>query len=367
MKKLKTKYLVEKRNTLNEMRSNNITLQELRFFSIYLSKINARDLNTRVVRFPLADFQAIMELGRLNIAYLKSTASTLLAQVITTQNKHNDGFSAFQLFKEFTVEQDEKGQWYVEIDAHDDALPLMFEFKDRYFTYELWNALRLKSTNQLRMYEILKQYEKTVYRILTVEDLRGLLGIEKDEYPRYNSFRERVLDACREALAKYTDIKFTYEPYGKRAKGGKVLQLKFTISKNKDFVDPLNLDKFIDMQKDVVIEPEYFTNFTNIESSERLKLLMEACDNTFDIDEISIINDLLDEKVPYMNDLEASKYLSRKYKDMMRNSKINKDIQHKFAYLKKIIQVDIDKDKQKLFETKLLEAKKDKFAKIYVT
>ena len=52
---------------------------------------------------------------------------------------------------------------------------------------------------------------------------------------------------------------------------------------------------------------------------------------------------------------------------MMRNSKINKGIQHKFAYLKKIIQVDMDKDKQKLLETKLLEAKKDKFAKIYVT
>ena len=32
----------------------------------------------------------------------------------------------------------------MEINASDDALPLMFDFKNRYFKYELWNALRLK-------------------------------------------------------------------------------------------------------------------------------------------------------------------------------------------------------------------------------
>ena len=47
---------------------------------------------------------------------------------------------------------------FYEIDAHDRALPLMFDFKNKYFKYELWNALRLKSPNQVRMYEILKQW-----------------------------------------------------------------------------------------------------------------------------------------------------------------------------------------------------------------
>lgn len=65
----------------------------------------------------------------------------------------------------------------MEINASDDALPLMFEFKNRYFTYELWNALRLKSPNQVRMYEILKQYEKIGTRTLTIKELRNLLGI----------------------------------------------------------------------------------------------------------------------------------------------------------------------------------------------
>jgi len=67
---IKKKYLIEKRNILNEIRSNGMTLQELRFFSIYLAKINARDVSTRVVRFPISDFQKIMDLGRVNSDYL---------------------------------------------------------------------------------------------------------------------------------------------------------------------------------------------------------------------------------------------------------------------------------------------------------
>ena len=62
--------LIEKRNVLNEIRKNSMSLQELRFFSIYLSKINARDVSTRQVFFPLEDFQRIMEFGRLNIQQL---------------------------------------------------------------------------------------------------------------------------------------------------------------------------------------------------------------------------------------------------------------------------------------------------------
>jgi plasmid replication initiation protein len=116
---------------------------------------------------------------------------------------------------------------YVEIDA----LPLMFEFREHYFTYELWNALSVKSSNQLRMYEVLKQYEKTGCRIIAVDRLKELLGISKDEYPRYDNFKAKVLEPCKQALSMHTDICFEYEPHGCKGRGGKILQLKFTIKK----------------------------------------------------------------------------------------------------------------------------------------
>lgn len=48
--------IVEKSNSLNELRLNGMTLQQLRFFSIYLAKINARNIDTRKVIFKLEEF-----------------------------------------------------------------------------------------------------------------------------------------------------------------------------------------------------------------------------------------------------------------------------------------------------------------------
>ena len=148
MPQLFEKAIVEKRNVLNELRSNNMSLQELRFFSIYLSKINPWDISTRAVRFSIGDFQRIMGFGRLNVKQLIESTNSLLGKVVRVPDERG-GFLAFTLFKRCRVSKDDNNEWFVEIDASDDALPLMFDFKSKYFKYELWNALRLKSPNQV--------------------------------------------------------------------------------------------------------------------------------------------------------------------------------------------------------------------------
>lgn len=243
--------IVEKRNILNSVRSNNMSLQELRFFSIYLSKINSWDKSTRVVRFPLNDFRRIMGLGEFdNIAHFRYTIRHILQQIVEVPNENGTGYTAFQLFKRAKVEKDDQDEWYVEFDAHDDALPLMFDFKNRYFKYELWNALRLKSTNQVRMYEILKQYEGLGKRELTFTALRELLGISKKEYAGrtgWSDFKKKVLDSCQQALKESTDICYTYER-GRTGKGGRWLTIIFHIFKNEEYKDPLSLKEFIARQ-----------------------------------------------------------------------------------------------------------------------
>ena len=209
-------------------------------------------------------------------------------------NENGAGYTAFQLFKRAKVEKDEFEEWYVEFDAHDDALPLMFEFKNKYFKYELWNALRLKSANQLRMYEILKQYEKLGERELKVSELRELLGISPNEYPRWNNFKVRILDSCQQALKENTDISFTYER-GKVGKGGKWLTIIFHISKNVDYVDQLTLDEFIDLQPEP--EPIEITEPSDEEidyGGELANFLGDsACDNEFSPEQIRVIQDLV--------------------------------------------------------------------------
>lgn len=333
---IKKNYIVSKRNVLNELRANSMSLQELRFFSIYLSKINPGDLNTRIVRFPLLDFQKIMELdSRIKIDYMKHVTNSLLCKVVNIR-KDTGGYEAFQLFKECTVDIDVNGEWYVEINAHDKSLPLMFEFKDKYFTYQLWNALRLKSSNQLRMYEILKQYEKIGERILSVEELKELLGIDKNDYQRFSNFKIRVLDGCQEALRQHTDIKFIYEPTGKKGPGGKILYLKFIIQKNINYIDQLSLDEFINYQSDEL-------NILN-PLDDRLDFLSSACNDEFNRVELQIIYDLLIQLLPthiLKNETEIYLYLKRYYDELNWRGETT-SINKRFNYFKAMLQKQLE-------------------------
>ena len=342
MPKLKGNYLVQKRNVLNELRSNNMTLQELRFFSIYLSKINARDLSTRVVRFSLDDFRAIMELGRIDVKYMKGVTNSLLCKIVNVPLER--GFTAFQLFKECTITQDkESEEWYFEIDAHDKALPLMFEFKSRYFSYHLWNALNLKSSNQLRMYEILKQYEDVGYRILSVEELRELLGISKNEYPRFANFKIRVLDACQQALEEHTDIKFTYESHGKKGNRGKILNLKFTIETNSNYTDQLTLEKFIDQQNNI-LDTDDIIDVSDLDEDEpprsgRIDFFMDAFEGEFTFNQVVTLHDKLRDVLPpaeLKNELRCYHYFNDRYNAMVRQAEKG-EIHSRFGYVKSLI------------------------------
>jgi plasmid replication initiation protein len=342
MSAIKKNYLVKKRNLLNEMRVTDMKLEERRFLAIYLSKINPNDINTRLVRFSLDDFAIIMGLGRLNIKYIKSITDRLLCKIVSIPTE-NGGYKSFQVFKECTVDKNtEAGEWYIEIDAHDKALPLMFDFKKEYFSYQLGNALQVKSNNQLCMYEILKQYEKAGSRALSVEDLKEKLGIDKNEYKDFNNFRRSVLNVCQKALAKYTDIKFTYEPYGKRGKGGKILYLKFFIKKNDTPIDQISIPDFVNQNRQTIdssgIDIADENNMLSV-YEEKMLFLSQACDNEFSLSEIKVFHDEMVELLPYTtikDDVQCYNYLLRKFRYMdMQNEKCK--VKHRFKYMLSII------------------------------
>jgi hypothetical protein len=216
----------------------------LRLFSFYLAKINARDTSTRKVRFPILEFQRIMGITEIKrISYYKRIFRKMLGYTVVLSTP-SGGIDAFQVFSRFTLEKDEDNEWYVEIDAHDSALPLLFNFKEQYFTYSLWNTLYLSSVNHVRMYEVLKQHEYLVEWEVTVIELKELLGIQPDEYVKWEPFKRRVLDSSQKALAEKTDIVFTYKR-GKCGNGGKWITIIFNIHPNVNYKEPSVLDDLL--------------------------------------------------------------------------------------------------------------------------
>ena len=349
MSDLFEKAIVQKQNILNEIRSNNLTLQELRFFSIYLSKINPYDKSTRTVTFKLTDFQKIMDFKRLNIEQLKAATDSLLTKLVHIP-KESGGYTTFQLFKECTIDKDSGGEWYVSIDAHDKSLPLMFDFKDRYFKYELWNALRLKSANQIRMYEILKQYETIGKREIKVDDLRELLGIAPNEYPRWDRFKDRVIDSCQQALKQFTDICYTYER-GKTGTGGKWITIIFYISKNIEYdgqmtMLELDLQNYIDL--DALKEPKPEKTIEPDPELGDLGFYSSACGDEFTTAQmesiIQIVNQIQLPQHEYGASIAKYHFLLEHYSRFKAITE-NTDIRNRYSYFYAIIKAERDKQK----------------------
>ena len=341
---LSTANWIVKSNALNEMRHTRMTISQVRLFSIYLSKINPLDVSSREVTFKLDEYAKIMDFKRFNITQLKQSAVDLTNLTAHYCKDYADGgfeVTLSVLFDYFRFHKNEDEEWVVSINCADKVLHLMFDLKKHYFKYKLWNALQLTSPNQQRMYELLKQYEQAGAREISVKDLREFLGLKKTEYPRWERFRTRILEASQVALANHTDIKFTWEVVGKRGKGGKINTLRFNIEKNNDYQRQFTFDEYIQEQSLPIIEGNT-EEFEQTGASDIIEFLSDACNGEFNTKEITLLHSLIVEVVPYRHNhykFDMYHYLQQKYNELNYRADKTK-IKSRFGYLKTIIEAD---------------------------
>lgn len=112
--------------------------------------------------------------------------------------------------------------------------PYLLELKKEFTSYKLENVVKLKSSYAIRIYELLKQYEKLQKRTFFLDDLRKMLGAE-DIYPAYGNFKQRVLVPAQKELKKKTDISFEIEEI---KVGRRVNKIKFLIFPTKKKNNP---------------------------------------------------------------------------------------------------------------------------------
>jgi plasmid replication initiation protein len=107
--------------------------------------------------------------------------------------------------------------------------PYFLQLKNEFTSYKLENIVKLKSSYAIRIYELLKQYEKMKERTFSLKDLRRSLGAE-GVYPAYGNFKQRVLVAAQMEISHKTDISFEIEEI---KEGRRVEKVKFIISTKK--------------------------------------------------------------------------------------------------------------------------------------
>ena len=204
----KKNHLVAKDNNLIEAKYR-LSIQEQRLMAIMVSDIHPEDKDFKKYKYKIKDI-----LEWLNIEdggyYKKLRAITrkLISRCITIYNPEDESIFMTSWLAGAKY-YPKKG--YVELSFHPDLKPYLLQLKDCFTTYALKNVLELKSKYAFRIYELCKQYQSVNKRKFQIDELREILGIEKNELKRWSDFKKRVLEIAQREINKHTDIKIKYE------------------------------------------------------------------------------------------------------------------------------------------------------------
>lgn len=222
---MKKTSLVTKSNQLNEARYR-LTATEQKLILSVVSMIQPKDEDFKIYKLEIQEFINLLGLKSTgNYSRLKNATHELLKKTLTIKEENKliqaNWFSSI-------VYHENGGQ--VEFRFDPNMKPYFIQLKQCFVSYYLSNILRLQSPYSIRIYELLKQYERIGKRSFKIEDLRFILGIEKIEYSRYSDFKTAILKNPQKELENKTDITFDFQEI---KKGRKISEIIFNIKKTK--------------------------------------------------------------------------------------------------------------------------------------
>lgn len=236
--------LIRKANDLVEARYK-FDIWETRVFTKMLTLIKRDDEDFKEYRIYLKDIINDFGLQTDKAAYqwLKTGALKLGEKTVKILRDTDEGLKEFRTkivagTESFVNDEDGK---YIDVSFHPRMKPYLLALKSRFTVYDARNILKLPSTYSIRIYELLKQYEKIGKRKFDLQELKEIVGaieyievkgkkVEKDNYPLYGNFRQKVLLKAEKDLENYTDLRFEFDAI---KRGRKVKEIMFHIFPNK--------------------------------------------------------------------------------------------------------------------------------------
>ncbi len=223
--------IIRKSNALIEA-SYKLSTNQQKIILLLASSIKNEDEAFQPYRITVKEFARLLGLNNHNI-YRETleAASDLLSQSLLISNDESDlrinWLSSVEYFKDNGV---------IELCFDPKLKPYLLQLKERFTSYRLQEVIQLRSSFSIRIYELLKQYQKIGFRIFNVNELRKILGIEDSKYSLYSNFKNKVLLVAQSELAEKTNITFEIEEI---KDGRKVARLKFIIrSRNENEKQP---------------------------------------------------------------------------------------------------------------------------------
>jgi len=122
----------------------------------------------------------------------------------------------------------------IEIEISRKILPHVLQLSREFTQYNLSAMLSFGSTYSQRFYELCLQYESTGFFYLSIEKIRKIFGIKKNQYLKYTDFVRFVIEKSQAELQRsyedgISEVCFKWSPDSATMKGKKVTVLNFSI------------------------------------------------------------------------------------------------------------------------------------------
>lgn len=220
--------IVCKSNELIQKYKFSLSKAEMRVVNFIIANISSplydEEFNTMI--FDISDFYKAMGIDNPNgqtYAYIKNVIRGL-------RNKTSDWIQIGDY--ETIVSWIEKPKFFsgsgkVELKLDDDLKPYLLKMNG-YMQAQLNYYYQMHSKYSMRLYELLKTWEKAGIKEFEIEDLRMCIDAYQKSYTNYAILKNKVLDPAIQDINKITDLTVSYET---KKRGRKVTHIEFTIEK----------------------------------------------------------------------------------------------------------------------------------------
>ena len=222
---------VYKRDDMIQKGRHDLSLQEQKIVLFAISKIQPEDSIFQEYTFSLKDFYRLCGLQTDSYSKLKGIMKTLSDRSWWIRLDNKGTISLVRWFS--TLHMNENSD-KVSIEFHKDMMPYLLELSKQgafYTHFQLKYILAMKSQYSIRLYELLKSYQKNNLEwFFETEELKILLNCE--QYSNFKDFRKRVLEPSVTEINEFTDIRIAWDV---EREGRKVVRVVFyMIEKNQD-------------------------------------------------------------------------------------------------------------------------------------
>lgn len=220
-------YLVVKGNDLIQRNRFELSLMEQKTVAYIYSMIKPIDSGFQSeYEFKIRDYCKICDIdydNGANYAYVKETLKKLRDRSMWMTLE--DGSETVVGWLDRVTTNKKSGLAHIRID--DRLIPYLFDLKQQFTQYQLYNILGMKSAFSVRIYELMKSYSFRHTIIFELNELKELLMVEHvKSYVNYKDFRVKVLEKAQTEINELTDINIEFEPI---KTGRKVTSIKFII------------------------------------------------------------------------------------------------------------------------------------------